>query len=120
MVNMAWYYVYLKNEMIGRTQSFKDARRIAVQFCNSNHKRIQIYKQSKFTKEYHSPYVVDFWTVRYEKVLDTGRKVTFLHHEWGDSEKSRMLDGSGGYYRDTHLKEKQKRNEKYWKEMGFL
>lgn len=120
MVNMAWYYVYYKNEMIGRTQSFKDARYIAVQFCNPNHKRIQIYKQSKFTKEYYSPYVVDFWTVRYEKVLDTGRKVTFLHHEGGNPEESRMLNGSGGYYRDTHLKEKQKRNEKYWKEMGFL
>ena len=119
---MAWYLIYRYDTLVGRTQSFVDARRIAVQFCNSKFKRIQIYKQSKFSKEYFSPYVVDFWAVSYMKTLDTGRKVTFLYHNEGrEDETSRMLDGSGRYYSNkSSLKKKQQKNEKLWKEMGFL
>ena len=118
---MAWYLVYRYDTLVGRTQSFVDARGIAVQFCNSKFKRIQIYKQSKFSKEYFSPYVVDFWAVVYTKTLDTGRKVTHLYHKEDTGEEtSRMLDGSGRYYKDRTLKKRQKKNEEWFKEMGFL
>lgn len=118
---MAWYYVYRLQLMIGRTTSFADARRIAVQFCNSKYPRIQIYKQSVFTAEYNHMYTVDKWIVKYERILDTGRKVTFLYHEGGTKEeKSKMLDGSGRYYKNYRLKAKQKRNEQYFREMGML
>lgn len=118
---MVWYYVYRFQDLIGRTPSFADARRVAVQFCNSKYPRIQIYKQSVFTVENKPMYTMDKWVVTYDRTLDTGRKVTFLYHKEGTKgETSRMLDGSGRYYKDSRLKARQKKNEQYFREMGVL
>ena len=68
-------------------------------------------------------YTIDKWIVKYDRTLDTGRKVTFLYHKEGTKEEtSRMLDGSGGYYHPNKkkIKEKQKKNEEFFRKLGVI
>lgn len=107
-----WYLIFRKSKLMGRSQSMKDARRIAYKYCTKAYPRIQIYEQSKEWggKLYYDSvkYIVEF-DIRHFEI--TGKKRVYFYTDYEDQHGllGKQLRATGDLYSSKPYKHKDTR-----------
>ena len=107
-----WYLVFRRSKLMGKTQSMKDARRIAYKYCTNAYPRIQIYEQSKEWggKLYYDSikYIVKF-DRDYFKAVGKKRVVFYTSNEDNNGLNGKQLRATGDLYSSKPYKHKNTR-----------